>query len=300
MTKANKPERETIMTTMCKAKRDCELFNINAGDVFSCEVNDDLYIISDGTACHEDWFNEYFEIINKENDIMNANIINNTTINNEEKVGRKGKKVICIETNQTFASTKEAAKAFNCHDSLIARVCRGQANSAKDHTFRYIDDNGNILSIPEAPIVERDVVIQHKAVIKGKGRRSNGNTENVLCISTGEIFTSCTDAAERADVSQAAMSRACRTHGAKTNGMKFCYIKDINEHLDEVAESMRKAMMYDEYMSKEERRKELITEVDKHKENIARIESEIARLHEALKNEHTELEKAKENLMYFI
>ena len=57
--------------------------------------------------------------------------------------------------------------------------------------------------------------------------------------------------------------------------------------------------MYDELMTKEEKRKELLAEVDKHKANISAIENAIANLHEELKHEYAELEKAKDNLMYF-
>ena len=238
---------------------------------------------------------------------MNTNIINeeNTTMNTTTKAnksnysGNKGKRVICLETGEVFNTATEAAKEIGVHLSTISCVCTGKCKTAKGKTFRYIDEHDNILCIPEPPVVEKEIVLQKHAIIKGKGRYHNGNTNAVLCISTGEVYTSCTDAAMNNDTTVGSMSSVCRGRSYTTKGKKFCYVKDINEHLDEVAESIRKSVMYDEFMTKKEKHRQLVDALGEAENKVSCIEYDIQRLHEQLKQAHLEVKMAKNNLMHF-
>lgn len=229
------------------------------------------------------------------------NINMNTTIkaNKGNSAGRKGKRVMCIETGEIFKSATEAAKANGTSLDMMSNVCTGRCKSTKGKTFRYIDEQNNILSVPEVPVTEREITIQRKAIIRGKGKSCNGNTNAVLCISTGDVFTSCTDAAMNADVTQGHMSNVCRGNGYSVKGKRYCYVKDINEHLDEVAESIRKANMYDEFMTKEEKRKELVANVEHWESETKRIHDEMDRLFDELTKANEELDNARHELMYF-
>lgn len=210
------------------------------------------------------------------------------------------RKVICIETNEIYSSATEAAKAIGCSHDMISSVCLGKNKTAKGKTFRYVNEEHNaVLSFPEVLVTKREITIQKPAKMVAKGKRCNGNTNAVLCISTGQVFTSCTDAAEQVGTAQANMSRACRITGATTKGKKFCYVKDINEHLDEVAESIRKANMYDELMTKEEKRKELIADVQKWESEIEKLDNEMAELVRKQAEANSNLNIARHRLMYF-
>ena len=213
--------------------------------------------------------------------------------------GCKGKRVMCIETGEVFESATKAAKANETSVDMISAVCTGKCKSSKGKTFRYIDEHNAALSYPEVPVTEREIIIQRKAIIRGKGKSCNGNTNAVLCISTGEVFTSATDAARHVGATQGHMSNACRGLKGSVKGKRYCYVKDINEHLDEVAESIRKANMYDEFMTKEEKRKELVTNVEHWESETKRIKSEIDQLFKDNLKANEELEKARHELMYF-
>ena len=210
------------------------------------------------------------------------------------------KKVICVETNEIFNSATETAKVYNCSIDLISAVCRGKCKTAKGKTFRYLDTEHNVpLSVPEVPATTHEITLSKPAKMLAKGKRCNGNTNAVVNITKAKAYSSCTDAAEDCDVTVGHMSMVCRSENSKAKGNRCFYVRDLPEHFEEVLEAFNKAVMYDELHTKEEKRKELLADVEKHKANIASIEEQIAELFNALSVEQTELEKAKETLMYF-
>lgn len=235
---------------------------------------------------------------------MNTNInnnieaTNNTMANKENNTMKTYRKAIkCIETGKTYISIAEAAREMNCSMCNISNVLKNRQKTANGYRFEYLTDEETRELLNS--IEPKEVVIQRKAIIRGKGKSCNGNTNAVLCISTGDVFTSCTDAANHADVTQGHMSSVCRGNGHSVKGKRYCYVKDINEHLDEVAESIRKANMYDEFMTKEEKRKELVEAVKNAECKISCTEYAIHQLNEQLAQEKLELEKARHELMYF-
>ena len=237
---------------------------------------------------------------------MNTNINNNieatnNTMTNKENITMKTRTyrraIKCIETGNTYISIAEAAREMQCHQSNIVRVLKGKQPSAKGMHFEYLseEETRELLNSMEP----KEITIQRKAIIRGKGKSCNGNTNAVLCITTGDVLTSCTDAANHADVTPGHMSNVCRGNSHSAKGKRYCYVKDINEHLDEVAESIRKANMYDEFMTKEEKRKELVANVEHWESETKRISDEMDKLFNDSIKANEELDKARRELMYF-
>ena len=204
-------------------------------------------------------------------------------------INRKGKRVLCMETGVTYNSTKEAAKANNICQSLVSDVCRGKWKSAKGLHFHYVDEHNAILSTPETPVTEKEIVVSKPSIIKGKGKCNNGNTNAVMCISTGEIFTSCTDAANANNVTVGHMSTVCRGKGRSAKGKQYCYIKDIDMHLDEISDAISKKNAYQELLAKENRRKQLRNMIADYKGDIKRLESELTETYAKLNKAEQEL-----------
>ena len=50
----------------------------------------------------------------------------------------KARKVLCIETNQSFFAVSEAAQWANIHYSGIVKVCLGKQHTAAGYTWKYI------------------------------------------------------------------------------------------------------------------------------------------------------------------
>ena len=237
---------------------------------------------------------------------MNTNINNNieatnNTMTNKENITMKTRTyrraIKCIETGNTYISISEAARETGINMKTINGNLTGRTKGAKGMHFEYLseEETRELLN----SIEPKEITIQHKAIIRGKGKSCNGNTNAVLCITTGDVFTSCTDAAMNADSTIGHMSHVCRGNGNTVKGKRYCYVKDINEHLDEVTESIRKANMYDEFMTKEEKRKELVANVEHWESETKRISDEMDKLFNDSLKANEELDKARRELMYF-
>ena len=107
----------------------------------------------------------------------------------------------------------------------------------------------------------KNITITKPATAQAIGTRSNGNCKPVLCITTGEIFASATDAAEKFGVSLCVVAHAASGRIRTVKGKRFCYIKDVMQHLEEIAENTRireeKLAEYDKIVNADKRKQEL-------------------------------------------
>lgn len=95
------------------------------------------------------------------------------------------------------------------------------------------------------------IVITRESTINAIGKQRNANRKEVFCITDGKIYTSCIDAAEAIGVTGAAISRHVTGIAHTCAGKKFCYAKDVAEHLGEISDSMQhRQKMYDSVVEK--------------------------------------------------
>lgn len=121
------------------------------------------------------------------------------------------------------------------------------------------------------------ITMTKESTITAIGQRRNANRKEVLCITDGTLYASVTDAAEAIGVTEGAVSQNLTGLTKKCTGKRFCYAKEVNEHLGEIAYSLR---------TKSE---DLDTFTDlalKNQASMARMEQEIERL----RNENAELQ----------
>lgn len=208
---------------------------------------------------------------------------NNTATTMMTRMDKRTKTVICTDDNKIFYSVNEAASYYGINKFCIYGVLTRKQKTAGGLHFRYATEE-------EIPAIKKNVTVQKEAVITVDGKRTNGNCNAVLCIDTGEIFSSATDAAERVGSTTANMSRACRNKGSRTAGKRFCYLKDINEYIDSISSAINKANAYDLLVARDATRKELIATVDQKREAVNIIEFKLCELQK-------ELEEAKRNLV---
>lgn len=85
--------------------------------------------------------------------------------------------------------------------------------------------------------------------IKAIGNHYNGNCKPVICITTGEIFVSLTEAAKANSTTPCNMSMVITGKTKTCKGKRFCLVADVMDHIDEIAEVIRdkdiKAAKYD-------------------------------------------------------
>lgn len=276
---------EITMTNLLKAKHDVPILLIQAGETVSYEVKEDgIYMLGNGARCGKEWVEKHFEYINANE--------NNTMTNKENTTMKRNYNhyngIKCIETGKVYTTVYDIVRDLQISRAGVYKVLQGRQLEVGGYHFECVADTE-----------PKEVVIQHKAIIRGKGKSCNGNTNAVLCISTGDVLTSCRDAANHAGVTSGFMSNVCRGNSESAKGKKYCYVKDIDEHLDEVAESIRKAVMYDEHMTKEEKRKELVNRIEYYDNMLEYNEQTINRLLQEKQELQESREKAIKELMNF-
>ena len=110
--------------------------------------------------------------------------------------------------------------------------------------------------------------IQNASQVIVEGTRTRRNCKAVYCITTGEMFASVSDAAEANGVYQSNLSWHLAGKAKTCNGKKFCFVNEINEHLNEIVQRNKmiahKVSKYDALCEAEER-------VTKHKERCEEL-----------------------------
>ena len=188
--------------------------------------------------CKAKVFMLQYKIITKGKNIMTNDteigIITNTSWS------RKAKAVLCIETGKTYKSASEAAKEIGSHGSAITCVCKGNRKTVKGKHFCYAESEKTsvVASVSET---EKKIPIHKETTIRGKGKRSNGNCHAIFDITTGDIYTSCTDAAEGIGIVQSAISAACKGVVKTVRGHKICKVDKLDEYIPEISEAISKA-----------------------------------------------------------
>ena len=112
--------------------------------------------------------------------------------------------------------------------------------------------------------------IQNASIINVEGIRTNKHCKAVYCITNGKIYASVSYAAKAMGVSQGFMSwvLADKSRKRTCKGMRFCFVDEIIEYIDEIAEVNRaneaKAMAYDKMIAKQNKIREVKARIDEH------------------------------------
>ena len=137
------------------------------------------------------------------------------------------------------------------------------------------------------------MILQNASKITASGETRTKNAKPVVCLDTGEVYTSATDAAKANGVSVYSISMNCLGKTATSNGKRFCYIKNIMENFDVLMNSMRdmidKANAYDEIIYKQQA-------VQRAEEKLAKCKANCELLKRKLEAELLNMEQAETEL----
>ena len=126
----------------------------------------------------------------------------------------------------------------------------------------------------------KNITITKNSTVKAIGQARNGNSKPVFCITTGEIYTSATDAAEQLGVSLAVLCFAASGKIKTCKGKRYCYVKDIIPNLNEICENARtraeKVAAYDKIVTNQQRKQALADRKAKLAIMQAKMEKEAA------------------------
>lgn len=133
------------------------------------------------------------------------------------------------------------------------------------------------------------ITLTSETTINANGIQRTKNAKPVFCIDTGEVFASATDAAEAYGVSVYAISTCCLGKARTSCSKRWCYIKDMEKHLEEISISVQernfKAKAYEDIMYKQ-------TELDNAREEVAKRKANYDKLQQRLNAEFEALTKA--------
>ena len=121
--------------------------------------------------------------------------------------------------------------------------------------------------------------IRRATNVKAGGHHINGNSKPVFCITDGAVYTSVTDAAEKNGVDPSTMSAAVTGKTGNCKGKRYCFIANVMEHLDEIAENLKvrneKVAAYDAMVAKENAKKEAAERFAMHKAKCAELRAKL-------------------------
>jgi hypothetical protein len=116
--------------------------------------------------------------------------------------------VICLDDGKVYGTVSEAATAYGTTQPHVTSVCKGVRGAAAGHKFAYLDEfkKGEAPSFPKRT--------------KGAGHH---RARAVICVDTGERWSTITDAARSVGVTTGAIWNACQGKARTVAGRRWRY-----------------------------------------------------------------------------
>ena len=122
-------------------------------------------------------------------------------------------KIICINTGEIFDCINDACRAYNLCNRCVSACCKGTRHTTGNHP-----DTGERLVWQ----FYNEWLIQPKEY---NNAIRNRNEQRIICIETGVIYNSITDAANSINVHRTNISRVCRGVQNTAGGYHWKYIE---------------------------------------------------------------------------
>lgn len=124
------------------------------------------------------------------------------------------KQVVCLETNEKYSSALEAAVFIGLSKDRIAAACRGEQKTAGGYHWKYADEG-------EYKGTRISSETRRKISESNKGK----NAKAVICIETGILYSSVTEAAESIGIAKSAIANAARGVRKTSGGYHWEYVE---------------------------------------------------------------------------
>lgn len=129
-----------------------------------------------------------------------------------------------------------------------------------------------------------------KAIAIGEDRK---NAKPVLCIDTGLIYASLTDAAEDVGVTVTALSSCLRGKTNSCKGMSWCFVKESANHIEDITGRIRQANAEAEDAKDE---KDVLKEYRRYTKELFTLRDKETKLKQELDEVARMIEQAQHNL----
>lgn len=94
--------------------------------------------------------------------------------------------------------------------------------------------------------MKKTINMQHESNIQAEGKLSGRSCKPVICLETGEVFSSMTDAAESIGISIQYMSNHLAGRYRSIHGKHYCYVSRVTESLDTILTRLRETAAIEE------------------------------------------------------
>lgn len=142
------------------------------------------------------------------------------------------------------------------------------------------------------------ITMTKESRIKAEGTRTNKNRKPIFNITTGEVYASAIDAAEKLGVNPSAISWVITGRMHTVKGVRLCPLANVTEHLEEIATNMRaknqKARLYDEAIAHQEAVKKANERYAYHQERYEKLKHKLEQETELLATAEREVTLLKE------
>ena len=119
------------------------------------------------------------------------------------------RKVVCLETGELFETIRQAAKWLGMVHGTVSRACRKHMRAGGYH-FRYLEEYKE----------SETVNLTYKEPIKGR---------SIVCVETGEIFSSMRQAERSKDINHRLISQACKDSSKTAGGCHWKFVDEIQK-----------------------------------------------------------------------
>ena len=149
--------------------------------------------------------------------------------------------------------------------------------------------------------MKKTINMQHEANIQAEGKLNSKKCKPIICIETGEVFSSVTDAAECAEVTMAMMSGHLSGRYRSVKGNHYCYLSRVSESLNTILTRLRETSAIEEDAKKwktyeAEQEAKRIAE-QKRQDAINKAKEKVERAQEIYNTLTTKLNEAADTLM---
>lgn len=149
--------------------------------------------------------------------------------------------------------------------------------------------------------MEKTVNIQHDAYIGAEGNLNSRHCKPVICIETGDVFTSVADAAKAIGCYAPDLSSHLTGKKHSIKGRHFCYLSRATESLDAIVSRLREISTMEEdarKWRKQEAEKEAARlEEEKRQAKIAKTKEKVEHRKRICQHLESRLRAAEKNLM---
>ena len=121
--------------------------------------------------------------------------------------------------------------------------------------------------------------IQKNATIEVHGTHTAKNHKPIFCITEFKAYASVTDAANAIGVKVSTLSHALTRKHHSCRGLKFCFVSEMAEYFEEIAEAGRKfiekANAYDIIVAEKEKLRKAKEDKEKHEAKLVELRKAI-------------------------